>query len=267
MANQETQLHGIKEMMNDLILTNNGAAPSGNLLDYAQLLFPQNGEKTPRLRFKGFEDDWKLYRLGDVGTFRSNGVDKKIYPGETIINLLNYMDVFNFRKVTKHNCKDLMQVSASSRQIEECDIKAGDVFFTPSSETAEDIGHVMVMEEDLDNTCYSYHLMRFRPNPGVFYPTFPDYGFQTYFVREQMRIAAKGVQRFVLSKNDFESIMVFAPSFEEQEKIALFFRRLDLQIASQQKQLERLKQMKLTCLGLLFPDNQTLTPPPKVQGI
>lgn len=266
MAEKEIILQGEDGQVDELVLTTQDQASCNSLEDCVRMLFPQEGEKKPRLRFKGFEGEWKQYRLGDVGFFRSNGVDKKIYQGEAMINLLNYMDVYNFRKVTKSNCKDLMQVSASSRQIEECDIQAGDVFFTPTSETAEDIGHVMVIEEDLPNTCYSYHLMRYRPNKGVFYPTFPDYGFQTHFVREQMRIAAKGVQRFVLGKNDFESLLVYAPSLEEQEKIASFMRRLDDQMQYYKRQFEELKQLKSACLETMFPQEEENVPAIRFEG-
>lgn len=217
-----------------------------------QAMFPQEGETVPKVRFKGFEGEWKTVKLGEVGTFRSNGVDKKIYPNDPIVNLLNYLDVYNFKAVTNLNCHELMQVSATEKQIKECDIKKGDIFFTPSSETAEDIGHVMVAQEDLSNTCYSYHLVRFRPNPNQFYITFPNYGFQTEAVRKQMRIAAKGVQRFVMGKLDFENIIVVVPSYEEQKMIGDFLSTLDTQITLQSQRVEKLKQIKSACLDQMF---------------
>ena len=170
----------------------------------------------PKLRYNGFSDEWQEVCLGEVGTFKSGGVDKKIYPGQQMINLLNYMDVYNRKHITSINCGNLMQVSASDKQIKECNVNANDVFFTPSSETADDIGRVLVIEEDLPQTCYSYHLMRYRPEKGVFNPIFPNYGFETAYVRSQMRIMAKGVQRFVISKPDFESLLVHCPSLAEQ---------------------------------------------------
>lgn len=168
-----------------------------------QAMFPQEGETVPKLRFKGFEGEWEKVKLGDVGIFKSNGVDKTIHNNEKIVNLLNYLDVYNARLVTKNNCHQLMHVSASDRQIKECDIQMNDIFFTPSSETAEDIGHVLVIKETLPNTCYSYHLLRYRPNKGIFYNDFPNYGFATEFVRSQMRLLAKGVQRYVIGKSEF----------------------------------------------------------------
>lgn len=217
-----------------------------------QSMFPQEGETTPRVRFKGFEDEWETVALGTVGAFSANGVDKLIRPEEKMINLLNYLDVYNSRHITKDNCTSLMQVSASDRQIRECDVKKNDIFFTPSSETVQDIGHVLVANEDMPNTCYSYHLMRFRPNEGVFFEDFPNYGFMTSFVRNQMKVLAKGVQRFVIGKPEFDSIKVQIPSYEEQEKIAKYFRSLDCEISALYQRLEKLQQIKSACLDKMF---------------
>ena len=76
----------------------------------------------PKLRYNGFSDEWQEVCLGEVGAFKSGGVDKKIYPGQQMINLLNYMDVYNRKHITSINCGNLMQVSASDKQIKECNI-------------------------------------------------------------------------------------------------------------------------------------------------
>lgn len=215
-------------------------------------MFPREGETTPQLRFKGFNDDWQLVRLGDIGSFKSNGVDKKISDNETVINLLNYMDVYNKRRLTARNCGSLMQVTASSRQIQENNVERGDVFFTPSSETAEDIGHVLVIEETLPNTCYSYHLMRFRPESEAFYLNFPNYVLESDYVRSQLVLSAQGVQRFVLRKENFENINCFIPTLAEQEKIGNYFRHLDELIAAKRQEIEKLQNIKQSLLDKMF---------------
>ena len=222
--------------------------------------------KEPKIRFKGFEGEWEKVKLGDVGIFKSNGVDKTIHNNEKIVNLLNYLDVYNARLVTKNNCHQLMHVSASDRQIKECDIQMNDVFFTPSSETAEDIGHVLVIKETLPNTCYSYHLLRYRPNKGIFYGDFPNYGFATKFVRSQMRLLAKGVQRYVIGKSEFESIVVQIPSFAEQRAIASYITILDRQISLQTQRLASLKQIKAASLQAMFPQEGETVPKLRFKG-
>ena len=217
-----------------------------------QKMFPRDGKNVPEIRFKGFTETWEQCELGKIGTFTSNGVDKLSRPNELKVNLLNYMDVYNRRSISSKTCRELMQVTAKPIQVKNNNVLAGDVYFTPTSETAEDIGHVLVIEENLPNTVYSYHLMRFRPNPSVFYLTYPNYGFDTAFLHKQMSIKAKGVQRFVISKPDFESLEAVFPSFEEQKKIATLLGTIDNLITLHQRQLEKLKNIKSALLEKMF---------------
>ena len=185
---------------------------------------------------------WEQCELGKIGIFTSNGVDKLSKPNELKVNLLNYMDIYNRRRISAKTCGELMQVTAKPIQVKNNNVLAGDVYFTPTSETADDIGHVLVIEENLPNTVYSYHLMRFRPNASIFFLTYPNYGFDTAFLHKQMSIKAKGVQRFVISKPDFESLEVVFPSFEEQKKIATILGTIDNLITLHQRVLINFKE-------------------------
>ena len=210
--------------------------------------------KKPNIRFKGFNDDWENYKLGDLGFFKSNGVDKLSKPNEAPVNLLNYMDVYNRRQVSNKNSNELMQVTAKPSQLIDNSVIKNDVFFTPTSETPEDIGRVYVVEETLNNTVYSYHLMRFRPNQGKYYPNFPNYSLMTENVRKQFFLAAKGVQRYVISKADFESIVDIIPEYKEQTKIGEYFRSIDSLITLHQRKFEKLQQVKKSMLETMFPN-------------
>ena len=223
-------------------------------------------KNVPEIRFKGFEEEWKTYILSSIGNFRSNGVDKKIYNDEQIVNLLNYMDVYNYRKITSKNCIDLMKVSATKKQIKDCNIIKGDIFFTPSSETPDEIGYVMSIEETLPNTCYSYHLMRFRPFDRILYLSFADYCFSSNYLRGQMKFKAKGVQRFILSKPDFESLEALLPSYEEQEIITCLFKAIDNVINDCKKKIASLKQLKSACLISMFPQQGETVPRVRFKG-
>lgn len=215
-------------------------------------MFPKNGELVPAIRFKGFTDTWELCKLGDIGTFKSNGVDKLSKPNEVPVNLLNYMDVYNRREINNENAAELMQVTAKKSQLIDNNVLKNDVFFTPTSETPDDIGRVYVIEETLNNTVYSYHLMRYRPKDGVFYPNFPNYSLMTSHVRQQFFISAKGVQRYVISKADFESIENYIPKYLEQTKIGEMFRSIDSLIALHQRKYEKLVNIKKSLLQKMF---------------
>jgi len=215
-------------------------------------MFPKNGDVLPEIRFKGFTEDWEEKMLCDIGDFKSNGVDKKINPEDYPVNLLNYMDVYNSKKLNSKNCYKLMQVTAKSIQLSENNVLKNDIFFTPSSETPEDIAKVLVIEMSLPNTVYSYHLMRFRPKENIFYSIFPNYVFASDFVRKQLVFSAQGVQRYVISKPSFEKIKALIPNIIEQEKIAVYFKNLDNQIILLQTQLEKLNNIKKACFTKMF---------------
>ncbi|MEI7563536.1 MAG: restriction endonuclease subunit S, partial [bacterium] len=82
---------------------------------------------------------------------------------EKKVFLVNYMNVYRHENINNEAVKLFQIVSAKDNQIESCNLKRGDILFTPSSETPEDIGHSAVIFEDLRDTVFSYHLMRFRP--------------------------------------------------------------------------------------------------------
>ena len=72
-------------------------------------MFPSEGEDVLKIRFKGFNEPWTIQDLGKNGEFKSNGVDKLIKPNEMPVNLLNYMDVYNRRKITNNNANKLIK--------------------------------------------------------------------------------------------------------------------------------------------------------------
>ena len=221
----------------------------------------------PRIRFKGYTDAWEQRKLGELGFFKSNGVDKKINPNEVFVNLLNYMDVYNRRHITAKNCVELMQVTAKPQQVKDNDIQANDIFFTPTSETADDIGHVLVIEETLPNTVYSYHLMRYRPFDGKFYPTFPNYEFESGFVRYQIVLNAQGVQRFVLNREAFEQLEIRKPDYAEQEKISKFLSQLDNMSVLYQQKHDKILNIKKALLEKMFPSDTETTPKIRFKGV
>lgn len=223
-------------------------------------------KKIPEIRFKGFEGEWQIRVLSDLGEFKSNGVDKKITVNEIPVNLLNYMDVYNFSDINSKNCNSLMQVTAKPNQLTENNVVKNDVFFTPSSETPEDIGKVMVIKETLPNTVYSYHLMRFRPKENIFYSIFPNYGFACDYVRKQLIFSAQGVQRYVISKPSFESITVLIPTLPEQTQIGTYFQHLDSLISLHQRKYDKLLTVKKAMLEKMFPKDGADVPEIRFKG-
>jgi len=195
--------------------------------------------------------DWEEKKLGEIGEFKTSSVDKLIKEDEKMVSLVNYMNVYNHQNITNEITKGLMQVSAKEKQIETSNLKKGDILFTPSSETPSDIGHSIVIFEDLHNTLYSYHLMRFRPIINL------DILYSHYFcnipsVLRQITRFATGSTRFTISVGSFSKLIIQLPSLEEQQKIANFLSSLDSKIELVSTQIEKTKAFKKGLLQQMF---------------
>ena len=153
------------------------------------------------------------------------------------------MDVY--KKDFLYSTDTSMTVSASERQIKNCDLKKGDIFFTPSSETRDDIAHSAVVMEDIRDGVYSYHILRLRPTKSIDLK-FSAYAFKTaMFYKKAYAWCAGSGQRYVLSQDDFRNMKVFIPlDLSEQKAIADILSKADEEITLLTRKLSALKTQK-----------------------
>lgn len=195
--------------------------------------------------------EWDEKMLGEIGKFQTSSVDKLTVEGEKNIFLVNYLDVYKHKEINNKTIKDYQIVSAKDSQIKSSNLKRGDILFTPSSEKPSDIGHSVVIFEDIKNAVYSYHLMRFRPDIKL------DLNYAHYFcntpsVLKQMSKFATGSTRYTISVGNFSKIKVSIPNKEEQIKIAEFLSKIDSAIRSMAKQIEKSEAFKKGLFQKMF---------------
>ena len=105
--------------------------------------------KVPQIRFKGFSEEWELDTVGTFYNFK-NGLNKgKEFFGYGT-PIVNFTDVFHNRSIISNNLKG--KVSLSSDEISNYNVKEGDIFFTRTSETINEIGYPSVMTDSPVNT-------------------------------------------------------------------------------------------------------------------
>lgn len=195
-------------------------------------------------------DNWKELQLGEIGVFKSSGVDKIIYPGERIVRLVNYMDVYRFPKL--YNSNDFSETSVKTSQYDSFSLVKGDVLFTPSSETPEDIGHSSVIMEDLENAVYSYHVVRFRVDKHFLNDGFKAYVFNQPFVLKQFEKKAAGSTRYTLTRGSFEKTLVRFPPLPQQQKIAKILSIVDTVIEQTVTAIAKYQAIKQGLMHDLF---------------
>ena len=189
---------------------------------------------------------WKVMKLRNLGKFSASGIDKKVVEDEPLVRIINYVDIY------KNTNKELweqnyMVVSAPAEKCQEHQVNVGDMFFTPSSETIEDIGVSAVVMEELANTAFSYHIIRFQPTTDI------DFNFRKYITNNTACLnyfssCATGSIRKTISRDVFKECIVPLPPLAEQQRIAEFLDRkcaeVDEMIGLQEQIIEELKAYK-----------------------
>lgn len=195
---------------------------------------------------------WEVKRLKELGNIETSSINKKIEEDEDLIKLVNYTDVYSNLKREIWNNDDYMIVSANKLQISSKKLKQGDVLFTPSSETINDIGVSAVVMENLHNTLYSYHLLRLRFRK-VIDLHFKKYLFSNDYVQYYFSKSATGTTRKILGLNTFNNLEVPLPPKSEQEEIATYLDHktatIDAIVSNIGKQIDTLKQLRKTLIN------------------
>ena len=188
--------------------------------------------------------EWVKLRLGEIGKLSTSSVDKKINSNENNAFLLNYMDVYKNNFITDKI--NFQKITATDKELASFKANKGDIFFTPSSETPDDIGHSAVVVSELKNVLQSYHLVKLKLNDEKLIDiNFRGYIFNSRNILNQFRIAATGTTRFTISLKEFEKIEIYFPkSISEQKKITSILSLIDENIQKQQLKLQKNKYLK-----------------------
>lgn len=215
-----------------------------------QTMFPQEGEATPRVRFKGFEGEWEKMLVGKMGTTYSglSGKTKDDF-GFGDARYVTFLNVLTNAKIDT-SILEAVDIREGEHQNE---VKKGDLLFNTSSETPEEVGMCAVMDEELTGVYLNSFCFGFRVTDENIDSTFIAYLMRSHIGRRIMSILAQGATRYNLSKNSFCKAELLLPKKkEEQQQIASYFTSLDSQISLQTQRLEKLKQIKSACLDNMF---------------
>ncbi|EGO2842465.1 TPA: restriction endonuclease subunit S [Enterococcus faecalis] len=207
-------------------------------------------KKVPRLRFRGFQEDWELCKLGDLGSVAMN---KRIFKEQTsesgdipfykIGTFGATADAFISRELFETYKKkypypkigDLL-ISASGSIGRVVEYKGNDEYF-------QDSNIVWLKHDDRINNLFLK---------------------QFYSIVKWHGLEGSTIKR-LYNKNILETT-IHLPVFDEQEKIGTLFKQLDDTITLHQRKLDQLKELKKAYLQLMFvPSNTKNNKVPKLR--
>lgn len=193
--------------------------------------------------------EWEEKKLGDVGiTF--NGLTSKTKEdfgdGKSYIQ---YMQIFSNSRIdiTQFGLVKIIEGENQNR------VKRGDIFFTTSSETPDEIGTASVLLDEVDEVYLNSFCFGFRPNSiEELMPEFTQYLFRSLQFRKKIEKLAQGSTRFNMSKVELMKLSIQIPNNSEQRKIASFLTALDKQVEAVTGRIDKMKQWKKGLLQKMF---------------
>lgn len=213
---------------------------------------------------------WEVKKLGILGSFSSSGIDKKINKNEPEVKIINFTNVYGNKSFALDSSINYMIVTTSKSKIDTHSVSKGDLIFTPSSETREDIGLSALVVEDLENTAFSYHVLRFQFKVD-FDNAYKKYLCNNHHVLNYFSQHAQGTTRQTLGRNDFKSALVVVPSLIEQTTIANYLDRktaqIDQLIEDKKRLIELYKEEKTAMINQAVTKGLDPNAPMKDSGI
>lgn len=161
---------------------------------------------------------WGICKLGFVGRCQNGLSIGGEYFGSGY-PFVSYGDAYK-NEVLPKNVKGLVQSSQSDRQT--CSVKLGDVLFTRTSETLDEIGFASTCLHTIPDATFAGFLIRFRPIKNLLFPGFSRYFFRSEIHRAYFIGKMNIVTRASLSQDLLKKLPVLIPPIDEQKKIAVF---------------------------------------------
>ena len=175
-------------------------------------------------------------KMGDLFTFK-NGLNKGkefFGSGKPIIMFTN---VFNSRYIDNSMVKS--KVNISEPELERINARKGDVFFTRTSETKEDVGYASVLIEEIDGCTFAGFLIRARPITKKLLPAYCKYCFSTPKIRDSIVSKSSFTTRASLTGAGLCELKLYIPALSEQSRIVSILDTFEASIANLEAQLSQ----------------------------
>ena len=225
----------------------------------------------PKIRFKGYNEDWEQRKLGEVLVSLQNntlsradlsnetGIAKNVHYGDVLIKFGEVLDVSEEKLPMISDKSVLTKYKASFLQ-------NGDVIV---ADTAEDstVGKCSEIAGLNDEVVLSgLHTIPYRPIEK-FASGYLGYYLNSSAYHKQLIPLMQGIKVTSISKSAMQNTeIVYPKSVEEQGKIGNYFQSLDHLITLHQHKCDEMKKMKKCMLQKMFPQNVKKVPEIRFEG-
>ena len=210
----------------------------------------QEKARVPAIRFAGFTDAWEQRKLGEFSEIKTGPFGSTLHADDYVDDGVPIITTEHFKSGNLQNEKDgLPQVSIIDyKRLMAYTLEEGDLVF--SRVGSVDINALITAFHS--GWLFSGRVLRVRPSKKVnceFLHTL----LETEQVKRDIRGRAVGQTMPSINTEILRITRLILPSSKtEQEQIGTFFRHLDHLITLHQRELERLQNIKKSCLEKMF---------------
>lgn len=170
-------------------------------------------------------NELKKYKLGDLGFFFGGVTSIKPDDYGFGTPFLPYKNVYKNSKV---NVNELELMNVRPLDLDRRSAIYGDIFFTASSETPDEVAMSSVLLDNVENLTFNGFCKRFRLNNfNTLLPEYARYLFRDISFRREVYQLATGDIRFNISQESLSNIEIEIPDIQTQKKIAQILTSLD----------------------------------------
>lgn len=190
-------------------------------------------------------EHWEVRRLGTIGRFSKGGNISRselIYTDEGVPAIL-YGDLYTKYDIVAENIINRITKETAAKSVE---LKKGDLLFTGSGETKEDIGKCVIFNS-IEPAYAGGDVIIFKQD--IFDSYFISYSQNSSIARYQKAISSKGeiiVHTYGSKLRDI--IMPYPPTIEEQKRIVEYIKTetktLDIAISKAEREIELIKEYR-----------------------
>ena len=213
-------------------------------------MFPKNGASVPEIRFKGFTDPWEQRKLGDISKIKTGPFGSTLHADDYVSDGIPIITTEHFKtgSLPIDKC-GLPQVSENDfSRLSAYILNAGDIVF--SRVGSVDINALITPFQS--TWLFSGRVLRVRPqnkNSSQFLHTL----LETEDVKNDIRTRAVGQTMPSINTEILKTTPLRLPeSTLEQEQLGKYFLNLDTLITLHQRKLEKLQNIKKSCLEKMF---------------
>ena len=207
-------------------------------------LFPQNGEKTPKIRFSGFTKDWEQCKLGEMCSLITKGttpLDKSSVGTINFVKIESIDEASGEIKITQKITDE-----EHNSYLRRSQLKENDILFS----IAGTLGRVTSVKLDIlpANTNQALAIIRLKSGCLQYIKTYLKGKAVADFIKKNPTIGAQPN----LSLEQVGNLEIALPTEKEQALVGAYFESLDNLITLHQSKLEKLQKVKKSMLESMF---------------